>query len=142
MLHAERGFHPELGAFFDGEGLVLEALEGSWGLQVDHEVRTAGDFEAEREHHDDARVIGVSVGGAAAGEAERFFVAAEGLIAGVCWEGGKVRLVSVVWVSWWAKLVGGCVGYVAEHWVGKKRRGEMDMPSFWYSSMVFFWPAL
>lgn len=66
MLDAEARFHAEGGALFDREGLVLEVLDRTWLVEVDDDVRTAFDFETEREDHDAALVAWVADGRAAA----------------------------------------------------------------------------
>lgn len=87
MLDAEAGLHAESGALLDGEGLLVEGLEGAGLGQVDDDVRSALDFQAQGEQDDLARVVGVGDGLAAA-ESEGLFPLAEGLIVLVCKIGG------------------------------------------------------
>jgi hypothetical protein len=85
VLDAEAGLHAERRAFFNGEGLLVEGLEGAGLRQVDDDVRAALDFQAQGEQDDLARVVGVGDGLAAA-EAEGLFPLAEGLVV-LVWEG-------------------------------------------------------
>jgi hypothetical protein len=59
VLDLELGLHAEGGALLDGEGLVLEGLEGTGRLEVDDDVGTALDLEAERVDDALAGVVGV-----------------------------------------------------------------------------------
>ena len=59
MLDLEAGFHPELGTFLDGEGLLVQVLQGAGCAEVDDDVAAAGDFEAQGEDDDFAWVAGV-----------------------------------------------------------------------------------
>jgi hypothetical protein len=79
VLHLELRLHAELRALLDGEGLVLERLDGAGRLEVDDDVRAAFDLEAEREDDALARVVGVREVFALP-EAERLFPLAEGLV--------------------------------------------------------------
>jgi hypothetical protein len=88
VLDAEAGLHAERRALLDGEGLLVEGLEGAGLRQVDDNVRAALDFQAQGEQDDLARVVGVRDGLAAA-EAEGLFPLAEGLVV-LVWEGGGV----------------------------------------------------
>ena len=83
VLDAEAGLHAERRALFDGEGLLVEGLEGAGLRQVDDDVRSALDFQAQGEQDHLARVAGVGDGLAAA-EAEGLFPLAEGLVVLVC----------------------------------------------------------
>ena len=47
MLHSKIGLHTELSAFLDREWFLLELFNATGGSQVDHEVRTSGNFEGE-----------------------------------------------------------------------------------------------
>ena len=47
MLHLEARLHAERRALFDREGFVLERLERGCGLEVDDDVGTSLDFEAQ-----------------------------------------------------------------------------------------------
>lgn len=87
VLDAETGLHAESRALLDGERLLVEGLEGAGLGQVDNDVRSALDFETQREQDDFTRVVGVGDGLAAA-ETEGLFPLAEGLIVLVCEEGG------------------------------------------------------
>lgn len=44
MVHGEAGFHAELSAFFDGEGVVLQIFQGTGFGQVDDDIGSAFDF--------------------------------------------------------------------------------------------------
>ena len=46
MLYAEAGFHAESCTLLDGEGLLVEGLEGAGLSQVDDDVGSAFDFQA------------------------------------------------------------------------------------------------
>lgn len=59
VLHLELGLHAETSALLDGEGLLLELLEGAGSAQVDDDVLTALDLEAQGEDDAFARVVGV-----------------------------------------------------------------------------------
>lgn len=87
VLDAEASLHAESGALLDGEGLLVEGLEGAGLGQIDDDVRSALDFQAQGEQDDLAGVVGVGDGLAAA-ETERLFPLAEGLIVLVCGDGG------------------------------------------------------
>jgi hypothetical protein len=87
VLDAEAGLHAERRALLDGEGLLVEGLEGTGLGQVDDDVRSALDFQAQGEQDHLARVAGVRDGLAAA-ETEGLFPLAEGLVVLVC-EGGR-----------------------------------------------------
>jgi len=83
VLDAEARLHAEGRALFDGERLLVEGLEGAGLRQVDDDVRSALDFQAQGEQDHLARVAGVGDGLAAA-EAEGLFPLAEGLVVLVC----------------------------------------------------------
>ena len=59
MLDLEPRLHPELGAFLDSEGLLVQLLQGAGRAEVDDDVAAAGDFEAQGEDDDFAWVAGV-----------------------------------------------------------------------------------
>jgi hypothetical protein len=59
VLDTETGFHAESGALFDGEGLLVEGVQGALLRQVDHDVGAAFDFQAQGEQDHFARVVGV-----------------------------------------------------------------------------------
>ena len=59
MLDLELGLHAERGALLDGEGLVVECFERTRRPQIDDDVVTAFDLEAEREDNAFARVVGI-----------------------------------------------------------------------------------
>ena len=83
MLDTEAGLHAEGGALLDGEGLLVEGVEGALLGEVDDDVRAALDLEPKGEQDDFARVVGVRDGVAAA-QAEGLFPLAEGLVVLVC----------------------------------------------------------
>ena len=76
MLDAEAGLHAERRPFLDGEGVLVQFVQRSGLGQVDDDVRTAFDLEAEGEDDAFARVARVGDRGAAA-DAERLFPFAE-----------------------------------------------------------------
>jgi hypothetical protein len=115
VLHLELGLHAESSSLFDYEGLALESLDGARGPQVDDDIGPTFDFEAEREDDAFARIVGVGDVCALA-ETERGLPLLERLVVLVCHE--EVSMVCV-------------------HWACSK-----DIPSFWYSSIVFFSPTL
>lgn len=49
VLDAEAGFHAESGTLLDSEGLLVEGLESASLGQVDDDVRSALDFQAQGE---------------------------------------------------------------------------------------------
>ena len=148
MLDAEAGLHAEGGALLNGEGLLVEGLEGAGLGQVDDDVRSALDFQTQGEQDDLARVVGVGDGLAAA-ETERLFPLAEGLIVLVCGDGGvRQEWRGRVWYDGWR----GFFGMLTATMLFSHRASACggfryvvsfgDLPSFWYSSIVFFSPTL
>lgn len=123
MLDFELGLHAEVGAFLDGEGLVLEGFDGTGGPEVNGDVGASLDLQSEREDDAFAWVVGVREVFAGA-ETERLFPLAKGLVVLVCRREAWLAAVGVG-VRW------GEVGW----------RGESG-PSCWYSSSVFFSPTL
>ena len=83
MLHLELGLHAEIGAFLDGEGLVLEGIDGTGGSEVNGDVGTSFHLQSQREDDALARVGGVGEVFARA-EAERLLPFAEGLVVLIC----------------------------------------------------------
>jgi hypothetical protein len=79
VLDAEASLHAESGALLDSEGLFVERLEGTGLGEVDNDIGTAFDFQAEGEQDHFAIVVGIRDSLAAA-ETERLFPLAEGLI--------------------------------------------------------------
>jgi hypothetical protein len=89
-VDGEAGLHAKGAALLDGEGFILQRGQGAILGQVDDDVVSALDFQAEGFDDDGAGVVGVADGGAGA-EAERFFPFAEGFIVGVYgWGRGRM----------------------------------------------------
>lgn len=87
MVDLEDHLDVELGTLLDGEGLVLESVDGSRGGQIDDDVGTALDNQGQR-FDDTLRIAGLA-DGVAGVQAQRGLPAVEGLIILVCGEGGK-----------------------------------------------------
>ena len=85
MLNDEVGLHAKLCAFLDGEGLTFQFLETAGGGQVENDVWTAGNFEAEGLDDAAAFVGGVDGDGGGVGEAEGGLPAFEGFVI-LVWE--------------------------------------------------------
>ena len=148
VLDAEASLHAESGALLDGEGLLVEGLEGAGLGQVDDDVRSALDFQTQGEQDDLARVVGVGDGLAAA-ETERLFPLAEGFIVLVCGEGDvseewRGRVWYDGWRGFFEMLTATMLFSYRASACGRFRYVVSfgDLPSFWYSSIVFFSPTL
>ena len=83
MLDAEAGLHAEASTLLDGEGLLVERLQGTGLGEINDDVGSAFDFETKGEQDHFARIVGVRDGVAAA-EAKRLLPLAERLIVLVC----------------------------------------------------------
>lgn len=83
MLDAKAGLHPERRALLDGEGVLVEVLEGAGFGQVDDDVAAALHLQPQREDDDFAWVLGIGEVLARA-QAEGLFPFAEGVVVGVC----------------------------------------------------------
>lgn len=66
MLDTEASLHSEHGALLDREWLVLQRVEGAGSGEIDDDILTALDLEAERENDNFAWVVGVAESVAAA----------------------------------------------------------------------------
>jgi hypothetical protein len=66
MLDLEAGLHAEGGALLDGEGVLVEVLQGAGLGEVDDDVGSALHFKTEGVDDDFARVVGVRNAGAGA----------------------------------------------------------------------------
>ena len=101
VLDAEASFHAESGTLLDGEGLLVEGVQGALLGQVDHDVGAAFDFQTQGEQDHFAWVVGVRDGVAAA-QAEGLFPLAERLVIFVY---GNVSMcymwVGTSWVAGW-----------------------------------------
>lgn len=147
MLDAEAGLHAEGGTLLDGEGLLVERLEGTGLGQVDDDVGSALNLEAQGEQDDFAVIVGVGDALAAA-ETKRLFPLAERLIVLVC--GGVC--VSEMWrckvgmnsedLFWGVRRPGPSYTWRDRMWCVAVCIFYCNLPSFWYSSMVFFSPTL
>ena len=158
MLHHELSFHAETRAFLDGEGLAFQLLDGAGRGQVDGDIRAAVDFQAERSDHAAALVGGVDGDAGGVGDAEGGFPAFEGfvvLILGGDMLGLNDRLeigqqvlindirsdvrISFPLIVQCSREVGTKIRrqYILRYFSIKRL-----LPSFVYSSTVFFSPTL